>query len=70
MVLESTGLVKALPQLTASRPTPVVSGAPPADSTPFNQTDEHKSPSHLDLTHTNHLVPDMVDALQLPRIGC
>jgi hypothetical protein len=27
MVLESTGLVKALPQVTASRPTPVVSGA-------------------------------------------
>jgi hypothetical protein len=26
MVLESTGLVKALPQVTASRPTPVVSG--------------------------------------------
>lgn len=27
MVLESTGLVKALPQATANRPTPVVSGA-------------------------------------------
>ncbi|RDH26866.1 hypothetical protein BDQ94DRAFT_126999 [Aspergillus welwitschiae] len=28
MVVESTGPVKALPQVTASRPTPVVSGAP------------------------------------------
>jgi ribonuclease HI len=43
------------------------SQSPPADSTPFNQTDEHKSPTLPELTHTNHLVPDRVDALQLEK---
>jgi hypothetical protein len=38
MVLESTGLVKALPQVTASRPTPVVSGAPSTARQLFTST--------------------------------
>lgn len=31
---------------------------------------EHGSLTPPDLTHTNHLVPEPVDTLQLPRIGC
>ncbi|EED12024.1 conserved hypothetical protein [Talaromyces stipitatus ATCC 10500] len=39
-------------------------------STPLNYVDEHKSTTPPDPTHTNHLVTDTVDALQLPKIGC
>jgi hypothetical protein len=35
----------------------------------LNYIIKHKSPTLPELTHTNHLVPDMVDALQLPKIG-
>ena len=86
MVLVSTGLVKALPQATASHPTLIVSGAeldPKLRSgTGFNTVCNRHRPTQRHLTiptntnHplflielTNHLVPDMVDALQLPKIG-
>jgi hypothetical protein len=46
------------------------SQSPRADSTPLSHVDDHESLTPPDLTYTNHLVPETVDALQLLRIGC
>ena len=47
--------------------------SPRADSTPLNRVNQHKPTlphPNPNLTPTNYLVPETVDALQLPRIGC
>ena len=47
--------------------------SPRADSTPLNRVDQQRlilPHSNPNLTPTNYLVPETVDALQLPRIGC
>jgi hypothetical protein len=41
-----------------------------ADSTPLNHLDRYQSLTLPDLIYTDRLVPEAVDALQLPRVGC